>query len=509
MSLPASLNSILARLARFPNRMNTLTDLSLKEMQQGLQGGKFSSRELVQASLDRISTLEPSLRAFLHVAAQSALQQAAERDNARKDEGDSRPLLGIPVAIKDVLTVEGLPCTCGSKILEGFVSPYTATSVRRLLDAGIVIVGKTNTDEFAMGSSTENSAYGVTHNPWDLSRVPGGSSGGSAAAVAARCVPAALGTDTGGSVRQPASLCGVTGLKTTYGRVSRYGLVAFASSLDTVGAFGRSAEDVADIFAAMAGNDPRDATSARVEVPVVDLGSVNGEAPLRGLKIGVPTEYDVPGLHPDVAQRTRAAIEALAGLGAQVEEVSLPHTEYALPVYYILAPAEASANLARYDGIRYGYREPARDLWDVFYKTRGRGFGPEVTRRIIIGTYALSAGYYDAYYGQAQRVRTLIRRDFDAAFKRVDLIATPTSPGTAFKIGAHADDPLAMYLEDVFTLPANLAGLPGISFNVGFDRDNLPVGLQLIGPPFREDILLRAAHAYQRVTDWHTRAPKL
>lgn len=489
--------------------MTALTDLTLTEMQRGLKKRSFSSRDLVQAALDRAARLEPSLHAFLHVAGEAALKRADELDAARKKDGEARALLGIPVAIKDVLTVEGLPCTCGSKILQGFVPPYTATAVQRLLDAGVVILGKTNTDEFAMGSSTENSAYGVTHNPWNLERVPGGSSGGSAAAVAARYVPAALGTDTGGSVRQPAALCGVTGLKTTYGRVSRYGLVAFGSSLDTVGAFGRTAEDAAEIFTVMAGGDPRDATSTDVGVPRIELETVRGDKPLHGLRIGVPREYLIAGIQPDVDQAVRAAIEVLKTLGAEVREVSLPHTAYALPVYYIIAPAEASANLARFDGVRYGPREPADDLAAVYYRTRGRRFGAEVTRRIMIGTYALSAGYYDAYYGQAQRVRTLIRRDFEAVFKEVDVIAAPTAPGTAFKIGAHADDPLAMYLEDVFTLPANLAGIPGISFNAGFDRDNLPIGLQLLGPRYREDILLQTAHAFQQVTDWHTRAPRL
>jgi aspartyl-tRNA(Asn)/glutamyl-tRNA(Gln) amidotransferase subunit A len=387
--------------------------------------------------------------------------------------------------------------------------PYTATAVQRLVDAGVVILGKTNMDEFAMGSSTENSAYEATHNPWDPSRVPGGSSGGSAAAVAARCVPIALGTDTGGSVRQPASLCGITGLKTTYGRVSRYGLVAFGSSLDTVGVLGRSAEDAAAIFSVMAGGDPRDATSTDVGVPKIDLEAWEGSKPLQRLRVGVPKEYFIAGIQRDVEKAVRAAVEVLKDLGAEVREVTLPHTEYALPVYYIIAPAEASANLARFDGVRYGPRESSGDLWEVFQRTRGRRFGPEVTRRIMIGTYALSTGYYDAYYGQAQRVRTLIRRDFELAFQEVDVIAAPTAPGTAFKFGAHADDPLAMYLEDVFTLPANLAGIPGISINAGFDQDNLPIGLQLLGPPYREDILLQMAHAFQQATDWHTRAPVL
>lgn len=490
--------------------MTDLTSLTLTEMQAGLNKGQFSSRELVRAALDRMSKLEADLHAFLHIATESALKQADAADQKRKKKDTKgQPLLGIPVAIKDVLTVEGLPCTCGSKILQGFVPPFTATSVKRLLEAGIVIVGKTNTDEFAMGSSTEHSAYGVTHNPWDLERVPGGSSGGSAAAVAARYVPAALGTDTGGSVRQPASLCGVTGLKTTYGRVSRYGLIAFGSSLDTVGAFGRTAEDVAAIVSVMAGRDPLDATSADVPVPLIDFGGVDGHLPLRGLKFGVPREYFITGIQPQVEEKTRAAIDQLKALGAEIREISLPHTEYALPVYYILAPAEASANLARYDGVRYGPREEANNMWEVFYRTRGRLFGPEVTRRVMIGTYALSAGYYDAYYGQAQKVRTLIKRDFETAFRDVDVIAAPTAPETAFKIGEHVNDPIAMYLEDVFTLPANLAGVPGISVNCGFDKNNLPVGLQLIGPHFREDLLLRVAHAYQQVTDWHKQAPKL
>src|SRR5581483_4916063 len=486
--------------------MTDLTSLTLTEMQNGLNKGEFSSRELVKAALERVESSGVKTHAFLHVAKESALKQADDADKQRTtNDGRQKPLLGIPVAIKDVLTVEGLPCTCGSKILEGYIPPFTATSVKRLRDAGAVIVGKTNTDEFAMGSSTEHSAYGVTKNPWDLTRVPGGSSGGSAAAVAARYVPAALGTDTGGSVRQPASLCGITGLKTTYGRVSRYGLVAFGSSLDTVGALGRTAQDVAQIFSIMAGRDPLDATSADQPVPQIQF---DGDA-VRGLKIGVPKEYFIKGIQPEVEEKTRAAIQQLKDLGAEIREISLPHTEYALPVYYIIAPAEASANLARYDGIRYGPRVDADNLWDVFFKTRGSKFGPEVTRRIMIGTYALSAGYYDAYYGQAQKVRTLIERDFEAAFREVDLIAAPTAPETAFKIGEHINDPIAMYLEDVFTLPANLAGVPGISVNCGFDKNNLPVGLQLIGPHFREDLLLRVAHAYQQVTDWHKKAPSL
>jgi aspartyl-tRNA(Asn)/glutamyl-tRNA(Gln) amidotransferase subunit A len=420
------------------------------------------------------------------------------------------PLHGIPIAIKDVLAVAGMPATAGSKILEGFRPPYTATAVKRLQDAGAIVIGKTNTDEFAMGSSTEHSAYGVTHNPWELSRVPGGSSGGSAAAVAARVVPAALGTDTGGSVRQPASFCGVTGLKPTYGRVSRYGLIAFGSSLDCVGAFGRSAEDVAVIFEIMAGRDPLDATSAdkQGDSPSTTFHPAQGES-LQGMRIGVPREYFIEGMQAEVQEKTRAAIAQLETLGAEVSEISLPHTEYALPVYYILAPAEASANLARFDGVRYGPRAEADSLRDVFFKTRGQKFGAEVTRRIMLGTYALSAGYYDAYYGQAQKVRTLIKRDFETAFEQVDLIACPATPTTAFVIGTHKGDPLSMYLEDVFTLPASLAGVPGISFPVGFDGKGLPVGMQLIAPHFREDLLFKATHIYQQATDWHKRRPEI
>ena len=486
--------------------MPELTELSLKEMQTGLQTRQFSSRELVEAALGRIHQLEPSLHAFLYLATESALQQADEADEQRTMENEQpMPLAGIPFAIKDVLTVEGMPATAGSNIIKGFMPPYTATAVKKLQQAGAIVIGKTNTDEFAMGSSTENSAYGVTHNPWNLSRVPGGSSGGSAAAVAARLVPAALGTDTGGSVRQPASFCGVTGLKPSYGRVSRYGLIAFGSSLDCVGVFGRSAEDVAAIFEIMAGCDPLDATSAKESVSPIGFDKTD----LRGLRIGVPQEYFIEGMQAEVQEKTRAAIAQMEALGVEVREISLPHTEYALPVYYILAPAEASANLARFDGIRYGPRAEEDSLWDVYFKTRGEKFGSEVIRRIMLGTYALSAGYYDAYYGQAQKVRTLIKRDFETAFEQVDLIACPTTPTTAFEIGAHKGDPLSMYLEDVFTLPASLAGIPGISFPVGFDGRGLPIGIQLLGPHFREDLLFQATHAFQHATDWHKHTPNL
>jgi aspartyl-tRNA(Asn)/glutamyl-tRNA(Gln) amidotransferase subunit A len=482
-------------------------DLSLSEASALLEKGEISSRELTQAVLERIALLNGKLHAFLHIAAGSALEQADAADRRRKIEpAAENPLLGIPLAVKDVLAVAGMPCTCGSKILEGYQPPYTATVVKRLQAAGMVIIGKTNTDEFAMGSSTENSAYGVTHNPWDLTRVPGGSSGGSASAVAARLVPAALGTDTGGSVRQPASFCGVTGLKPTYGRVSRYGLIAYGSSLDACGAFGRSAMDVAAVFSAMAGPDPLDSTSQNV--PFEKISSQIGQD-LHGVRIGVPREYFIEGIQADVDARVRAAINVLQNLGAQIKEVSLPHTEYALPVYYLIAPAEASANLARYDGIRFGPRVDGENLWDVFTRTRGEKFGDEATRRIMLGTYALSAGYYDAYYGQAQKVRTLIKRDFEQVFCEVDAIACPVAPTTAFRIGAHGDDPLAMYLEDVFTLPANLAGVPGLAFPVGFDGNGLPVGMQLMGRHFDEAGLFKLAHAYQQATDWHKYSPNL
>ena len=389
-----------------------------------------------------------------------------------------------------------------------FCSPYDATAVARLREAGAVILGKTNTDEFAMGSSTENSAYGATHNPWDLDRVPGGSSGGSAAAVAARLAPIALGTDTGGSVRQPASFCGVTGIKPTYGRVSRYGLVAYGSSLDVVGAFARSAAEIVPLFKIMAGPDPLDATSS--DHPQPDFNLVPGDQgnSLKDLRIGVPDEYFIDGIQPEVVDGVRRAIEELESLGAQIKPVSLPHTDQALPVYYLIAPAEASANLARFDGVRYGPRVPADEMWDIFRHTRGDKFGPEVKRRIMLGTYALSAGYYEAYYGQAQKVRTLIKSDFESAFEELDLIAAPVAPSTAFRIGEHGDDPLSMYLEDIFTLPANLAGVPGIAFPVGFDQSGLPIGMQLMGPHFQEELLFRTAHAYQQITDWHTRQPE-
>lgn len=491
--------------------MSDLTDLTLLEIIQALREGTITSQELTSAYLERINTYNPILEAYLFINSEQSMQHAEKADQQLKAWRKNRnqpipPMLGVPLAIKDVLAVENMPATAGSRILEGFIPPYNATAVQRLLDAGMVVLGKTNTDEFAMGSSTENSAYTVTRNPWDIKRVPGGSSGGSAAAVASRMAPAALGTDTGGSVRQPASFCGVTGIKPTYGRVSRYGLIAYGSSLDTVGVLALRAADIALIFSLMAGRDPLDATTPDIPVAesLIDVGD-----DLSTLRIGVPQEYFIGGLQQEVEQSVRAAITVLKSMGAQIKSITLPHTEYAVPVYYLIAPAEASANLARFDGIRYGPRLPADTMWDVFRKTRGNKFGAEVKRRIMLGTFALSAGYYDAYYGQAQKVRTLIKRDFELAFEDVDVIAAPVAPTTAFRIGEHTEDPLAMYLEDVFTLPANLAGVPGISFPVGFDHKGMPIGMQLMGPHFREEILLSTAHAYQTATNWHTQKPQL
>ncbi len=488
--------------------MTSLLSMSLLEAAQALRNGDVSSRELTEACLDRIATLDDSVRAFLAVTPELARGQADAADRLLsqwKQEKQSRlpVLMGIPIAVKDVLCVEGVPTTCGSKILEGFRPPYSATSVTRLVDQGAVVLGKTNTDEFAMGSSTENSAYGTTRNPWNLERVPGGSSGGSAAAVAARMCFAALGTDTGGSVRQPASFCGVSGIKTSYGRVSRYGLIAYGSSLDTVGALARSVRDLAPLYETMAGHDPLDSTSLVSPVPGVGFDRID----MQGMVIGVPDEYFIEGIQPEVEQAIREAVDVFRMLGAEVQPISLPHTDLALPVYYIIAPAEASANLARYDAVRFGPRLESDDLWEQYLSTRGAKFGPEVKRRIMLGTYALSAGYYDAYYGQAQKVRTLIKSDFEKAFETVDLIACPVAPTTAFKIGEHTGDPVSMYLEDVFTLPANLAGVPGIAFPVGIDQEGLPIGMQLNAAHMGESALFQAAHLYQTQTDWHTRSP--
>lgn len=477
--------------------------LTIHEAHDLLRSGQINAVALCQALLDRILALDNDLQAYLTILPEIALEMAQAADQ-RRGQGEDHPLLGIPLAIKDVLCLEGVRTTCGSRILENFIPPFTATAVARLETAGAVFLGKTNTDEFAMGSSTENSAFCTTHNPWDLSRVPGGSSGGSAAAVAADLCLGALGTDTGGSVRQPASLCGVVGVKPSYGRVSRYGLIAFASSLDQIGVFGKDVTDAAILLETIAGHDPLDSTSMPLPTPPYRQ-ALTGD--VRGMRIGVPKEYFIEGMQPATEQAVRAAIAQLAQLGAEIIEVSMPMTPEALPVYYLIAPAEASANLARFDGVRYGLSAGVSDIWENYRQTRGAGFGPEVKRRIMIGAYALSAGYYDAYYLRAQKVRTLIRRDFERAFAQVDVIACPTSPSTAFQIGEKADDPLQMYLADIFTLSLNLAGNCGLSLPCGFDENGLPIGLQLLGPAFGEETILRAAHAYEQATTWHLRHP--
>ena len=482
--------------------------LTIKQAQEKLGNDELTSLELTEALIERIHALDSHIQAYLHFTPQKARQQARAADK-RRAAGDKGPLLGIPLAIKDIINVTGNPTTCGSRILQDFNPPYDATVIERLKAAGAVLLGKTNTDEFAMGSSTENSAYFTTRNPWDRSRVPGGSSGGSAAAVAAQMCLGALGSDTGGSVRQPAALCGVVGIKPSYGRVSRYGLVAFASSLDQIGTFARTVYDAATLLEVIAGHDPRDANS--VDLPVPNYRRALAAPPdLKDVRVGVPQEYFTAGIQPEVEAAVRAAIDKLRELGATVQTVSLPHTDYALPVYYLIAPAEASANLARYDGVRYGYRAEAQGIKQVYKKSRGHGFGPEVKRRIMLGTYALSAGYYDAYYLKAQKVRTLIKGDFDAAFEQVDVIAAPTTPTTAFPIGAKADTPLEMYLQDVFTLSMNLAGICGLSLPCGFDPQGLPIGLQLMGPAFGEETVFQIAHAYESATLWHQqRAPQI
>jgi len=484
-----------------------LYQLTIHEARDRLSAGECSAVELTEAMLERILAVDNDVKAYLTLTPESALAQARAADEYR---GQSRglPLRGIPLAIKDVICTQGIPTTCGSRILENFVPPYDATAVTQLKAAGAILLGKTNTDEFAMGSSTENSAFFTTRNPWDLTRVPGGSSGGSAAAVAADECLGALGSDTGGSVRQPASLCSVVGLKPTYGRVSRYGLIAFASSLDQIGVLAKDVADAALLLSVIAGHDPRDSTS--IDAPVPDYSNGLGKGTdLRGMRVGVPQEYFIAGMQPDVEAAVRAAVDVLAGLGAEVREVSLPHTDYALAVYYLIAPAEASANLARYDSVRYGLRVEGGGLIETYKATRGQGFGPEVKRRIMLGTYALSAGYYDAYYLKAQKARTLIKADFDAAFEQVDTIVAPTSPTTAFPIGEKSDDPLQMYLADVFTLSMNLAGICGLSLPCGFDVAGLPIGLQVMGPPLGEEQVLRVAYAYEQATEWHTRRPPL
>jgi len=483
-----------------------INQLTIGETHRLLKTRQLSSVELTKACLERIYQVEPKVRALVTITDELALKQARKADELIAT-GDISPLTGIPVVIKDVICTKGIRTTCSSRMLENFVPPYDATVMEKLNNCGVVMVGKANMDEFAMGSSTEHSAFFPTHNPWDLSRVPGGSSGGSATAVAAGETIYALGSDTGGSIRQPAGFCSVTGLKPTYGRISRYGLVAFASSLDQIGPLTQDVADCALVLNAIADYDARDSTSVPYPVPDYTQCLTTN---LNGLRIGIPKEYFVEGMQIEVEVAIRAAISKLEELGARVEwEVSLPHTPYALAAYYIIAPSEASANLARYDGVKYGFSYLDTDsMWEALEKTRQYGFGDEVKRRIMLGTYALSAGYYDAWYLKAQKVRTLIRQEFDQAFDKFDALVTPTSPTVPFKIGEKIDDPLQMYLSDVCTLPINIAGLPAISIPAGF-ADGLPIGLQIIGKPFSEETILKIAHAYQQATEWHKRRPSI
>ncbi len=480
-----------------------LNRLTITEVTAQLSRREASACEVTQACLDQIQKVDGQVKAFLSYDAADALAQAAAIDAAIATGANNtdKPLLGVPIAMKDVLSVKGQPLGCASKILEGFTSVYDATVVEKLKAAGAIVFGRLNMDEFAMGSSTENSAYFTTRNPWDTSRIPGGSSGGSAASVSADECIASLGSDTGGSIRQPAALCGCVGLKPTYGRVSRYGLVAFASSLDQIGPFTKDVRDAATLLEVISGHDLRDSTSIPQPVPHY-RGALTGN--IKGLKIGLAKEYMVGGLDPEVKASVDAAVKQLESMGAEIVEVSLPHTEYAVATYYIVATAEASANLARFDGIRYSKRVEGVSPSDLYKKTRGAGFGPEVKRRIILGTYVLSSGYYDAFYLRAQKVRTLIRQDFDKAFEKVDVIVTPTTPTAAFKAGEKSADPLQMYLSDIFTISCNLAGNCGISLPCGFTKEpKLPIGLQMLGKPFGEETLLRIAHAYEQATGWH------
>lgn len=483
-----------------------LHSLTIHALSDLLERRDLSSRDITEAFYQRIDALDGEVHAYLTLTHEAALEQAEAADRQRRS-GTHGPLLGIPLAIKDVICTQGIRTTCGSKMLHNFVPPYNATVMERLYASGIVLLGKTNMDEFAMGSSTEHSAFGVTRNPWDLTTIPGGSSGGSAAAVAADECAAALGTDTGGSIRQPAACCGIVGLKPTYGRVSRYGLVAFASSLDQVGPMTKDVRDAARLLTVISGRDPRDSTSADVPVPDFEAALTPD---VTGVRIGIPKEYFISGIDPEVERAVRGAVKVLEGLGATIDEATLPHTEYGVAAYYILAPSEASSNLARYDGVKYGFRTPRwSNLREMYRRTRDEGFGAEVKRRIMLGTYALSAGYYEAYYKKAQQVRTLIRQDFEAAFRTFDVLVAPTAPTAAFKIGEKADDPLQMYLSDVFTVPLNLSGLPGIVLPCGFSSTGLPIGLQIIGKAFDEATILRVAYAFEQQTEHHRRKPPI
>lgn len=486
----------------------SLHKLTLCELQKQFKTGGVTATEIVRAYFLRLSQVEPKVKAFVTQAKEAALIQAEDLDRKLKAWRKTNPLTGMPLAIKDNICTDGVLTTCSSRMLQNFVPPYDATVIAKLRAQEYILLGKTNLDEFAMGSSTENSAFGPSRNPWNLHCVPGGSSGGSAAAVAAEECVAALGSDTGGSIRQPAAFCGVVGLKPTYGRVSRYGLVAFASSLDQIGPITRDVADAAFLLQIIAGHDPMDSTS--VDRPVPDYMRALQKRDLKALKVGVPVEFFTEGLDPDVEQAVRAAIGELKNLGAEIREIRLPSTGAAVAVYYVIATAEASSNLARFDGVKFGFRaKEAKDLLELYMKTRQEGFGPEVKRRIMLGTYVLSAGYYDAYYGKAQAVRTLVCRDFAAAFREVDLIVTPATPTPAFRLGEKSEDPLQMYLSDIFTISANLAGLPAIALPCGFSTTGLPIGVQLIGRAFEEETVLRAAHAYEQATQWHLRKPTI
>jgi len=482
-----------------------LFELDIAGAVSALDNGEISPVDITAAIFQRINAVEGKVKSYVTFTEESAMKSARDAEETMKSSS-RLALSGIPIAVKDNICTEGVTTTCSSKILENFVPPYESTCTRRLKDQGYILIGKTNLDEFAMGSSTENSAFGHTGNPWDLSRIPGGSSGGSAAAVASDECIAAIGSDTGGSIRQPAAFCGVVGFKPTYGRISRFGLVAFASSLDQIGPITKNVRDSAILMNIIAGHDNRDSTSA--DMPVPDFTAVLGHD-LKGMKFGIPKEYFISGMDAEVETAVKEAIKKLESLGAIPVEISLPHTEYAVAAYYILATSEASSNLARYDGVRYGLRVKGDDLIDMYMKTREGGFGAEVKRRIILGTYALSSGYYDAYYRKAQQVRTLIKQDFDKAFENVDVVVTPTTPAPAFKIGEKMEDPLQMYLTDILTISVNLAGVPGISVPCGFTSEGLPVGLQIIGKDFDEESVLKTAYAYEQGTEWHKRKPEL
>ena len=485
----------------------TLTSLTIHELHQKIKNGETTSRQLTESVFQRIEKIDPKIRAYATLTRDVAMAQAEAGDQRIRSGQAVAPLTGIPLALKDNLCTRSVRTTCSSKILENFVPPYDATVVEKFKNNGFVMAGKTNMDEFAMGSSTENSAFAVTKNPWSTDRIPGGSSGGSAAAVAADLCIAAVGSDTGGSIRQPAACCGVVGFKPTYGRVSRYGLVAFASSLDQIGPLTKDVTDSALMMNAISGHDPMDSTSADIACPDFTRALVKD---VKGLRLGMPKEYFIEGMDPEVERAVKESVRLLEKAGAVIKNIRLPHTSYAVATYYLLATAEASSNLARYDGVKYGYRtKQAKNLLDMYMKTRSEGFGQEVKRRIMLGTYALSAGYYDAYYRKAQQVRTLIKDDFDVAWKEVDAILTPTAPTPAFLMGEKTQDPLQMYLSDIFTISVNLAGIPAISIPCGFTKSNLPIGLQILGRPFDEETVLRVAYAYEQETDWHKRKPNL